>query len=897
MLLRQPDRCLWLEEDRNLRATYRYQALIDEWAAFPGSRDPEADPDEASLGRLRRWRRLMSLRIAYRSVNELADEPTTTAELTRLAAFCLRDCLYRALPRWAARLGEPWDERGGRPARFGVIALGKFGGEELNFSSDIDLIYAYEGDGACRRDGAPTGRANVEYFTKVAETVTRWLSDPTADGFLFRVDARLRPEGAWGPLVHSVSALENHYAAAGQTWERLALIKARPVAGDLALGAELLESLPSFRYPRRPPPTLLAEVAAMKRRTEREVVGAAGLARDVELGPGGIREIEFIAQSLQLLHAGSYPFLQTGSTAAALENLARYGLLAAGAAPFLTEAYWFLRRVEHRLQLRDEAQTHDLPGDPAELAALAASLGFASGEAFLAALDGRRRRVEAHFAAAFADRGEDRDYEAWWEYLTTDRTPPTVAAKIARWFGASPGAGEALRVFARGSHEVQVTRELVVRFLHLAANFDALMPELARPLDTLSRLALCAERYGTRRQFLDGCAANPPLLRVLALLCDRSSYSVELLCAHPEILEEVLRPENLRRRKSPRDLAADLAAGPAGDPDWLWLYVRAEQMRYLIGELLGLLSAEELEAALTRLADAVIERLAPASGPLVVALGKYGGGELTFGSDLDLLFVAAEGAEADSLLAAAELRRPLHHGGPLGAAFALDLRLRPPGEAGPAATTLAALAAYHAPGGGAQGWEKQLLLRARVVAGPPELAAAFDAWTGRLLFGSPPSAADEDAMWAMRARIERERDPVQPPGRAIKTGPGGLIDVEFLAQALVWRHGGAEPGIRRSGTRPALEALSAAGVIPSASARSLLDNYSFLKRIELALRRDVNRRVSVLPADPADRAPLARWLGFGDEASFWLEHTRRLAQTRALVRQSAGPAAERALRP
>jgi len=883
VLRQRPELGRWLEEERNLRAVYRYQALIEEWAEFLGS---AIEPDDAYFAHLRQWRRLMSLRIAYRSVNHLADEAATVGELTRLAEFCLRECLDRASRRWTARFGVPWDEQTRRPARFCVLALGKLGGGELNFSSDIDLVYCYEGAGSCRRGGAAAATTNVEYFTKVAETVNQLLNAQTAEGFLFRADVRLRPEGAWGPLVQSLSAIENYYATAGQTWERLALLKARPVAGDLALGAELLEDLHSFRYPRRPPPSLLAEVAAMKLGAERGIAGGDALDRDVKQGPGGIREIEFIVQSLQLLHAGRFPFLQTPETAAALEQLVRYDLLDPDDARFLRDAYWFLRRVEHSLQMRDERQTHELPAEPADLAAVAAVLDFDSAAAFLGALGERRRRVHALYAGLFADREVDRNYEAWWEFFTTENVPGLAAARIADWFGDAPGAAAALRLFVCGGHRPQVTRELVTRFQHLAANFDGLIPQLARPLETLARLALCAERYGTRQQFLNSCSANPQLLRTLALLCDRSSYSVELLCAHPEILEEILRPEMLRRRKSARDLAAELAAGVQGPdpfPEWLWLYVRAEQTRASVGELLGLLTVAEVADALTFLADAVIERLAGGSGCLVVALGNYGGGELTLGSDLDLLFVAAPGAETAGGDLAAGVRRILHQGGPLGATFPIDLRLRPHGDAGPLATSVPALAAYHAHG--AQTWEKQLLTRARVVCGPADLAAEFHRWVDGLLYARPLAPAEQADIRAMRRRIERERDGGKPPQRAFKTGPGGIVDCEFLVQTLQLRHGHARPALRLPRTRAALDALAAEGLIPARAAAALLDNYGFLRHIEFALRRDAYRGVSALAATPAERQPLARWLGFPDERSFWAEHVRRMARTRRLCQK------------
>ena len=888
-LLQFPHYCLWLEEPHNLHADFRYQALLDEWRTFATAAGDGLTDDEIYLSRLRRWRRLVSLRIAYRSVNGLSSEKNTVGELTRLAEFCLGACSFLALKRWTARVGQPWDEEENRPARFGVLGLGKLGGGELNFSSDIDLIFFHQGGGRCRIGDGAGAFTNAEFFTKVAETLSSMLGAQTADGFLFRVDARLRPDGAHGPLAPTYEAIENYYASAGQTWERLALLKARPVAGDLALGSELLENLHTFRYPRHPPPSLLAEIAAMKARTEREVTGSAALARDVKSGPGGIREIEFIVQTLQLLHAGRYPFLQTHATDIALEQLARYGLLGREDAQFLNGAYWHLRRVEHRIQMRDEAQTHLLPVDPDELAAIARSLDFSTTTAFQKNLAATRERVLALYKNFFAGQAGDETFEMWWAFFTTASVPPAVATRLQSWFGAAPGAAEALRVFACGDHRHIVNREIVSRFQHLTASFDALMPGLARPLETLNRIARFAECYGPRRRFFESCAANPQLLRVLALLFDRSTSIHELLCAHPEILEEVLRPEILRKRKGAADLARELAAGPAGAdfPGWLWLYTRAEQVRAAIGELLGFLSIEEVETALSHLADAVLRHaLARVKGGerlLLVALGKYGGAELTLGSDLDLMFLAAEAGAPAAAPTVHALLALLRVGGPLGAAWELDLRLRPHGEAGPLVAAPAALRAYHAPGGAAQFWEKQLLTRARIVAGPAALAQEFRALADELLYREPLAPADEHAIWAMRERIERERDAAVPPGCAFKTGAGGLVDFEFLAQIMQLRHGHAQPHLRQPGTRRVLRELASLGLIGTDDAAALLANYDFLKRIEIMVRRDSGRDTSILAATPGEHAVLARWLGFADEAAFWTEHMRRLHETRARV--------------
>lgn len=880
-LLRSPATARWLEEPRNLWESFRFQAFLDTWIEFaPCASDMD---DGALLGALRRWRRLMSMRIAHRSVNDIADERTTVEELTILAEFCLSECLNLSTRRWQERLGMPMEGNRGERARFCVLALGKLGGRELNFSSDIDLLYLYDGEGACVRGGAETSVSNGEFFTKVAETVTRALNERTENGFLFRADVRLRPEGAIGPLVRSATDLEYYYSTAGQTWERLAMIKARPVAGSLELGAELLESLHGFRYPRHPPPSLLEEIAAMKARSDAEIVGVGALDRDVKLGTGGIREIEFVVQSLQLLNAGRYPFLQTNSTEQALGLLSRYGLMDASDAARLVETYWFLRKIEHRLQIREEDQTHLLPDDPADLEAIAVSLGFASAADLRATLASRCDHAHAIYADLFADRGIDVEFEAWWTFFTTESVPAPVAARIGRWFGADPKAADELRMFACGGRHVLITRELVVRFQHVAGAFDGFLRELARPLGTLARLARFAERYGTRRQFLEFCAGNPGLFRVFSILCDRSEAVVELLCAHPEIIEEVLRPENLLRRRGARDLDDDIsgAAGSPGFHDWLWLFVRAEQVRHAIRGILGSLAPEEIEAAMTELADAALRQLTRGSGVLAVALGKYGGGEIAFGSDLDLLFVAEDGRETEAAAVVAAVRAALGGSGPLGPAFALDLRLRPHGHSGPEATSVAALDAYHMPGGGGQMWERQSLIRARVVAGPAALAESFCVWRDRLLYGASATDAQIEEIRAMRARIEKELG-AGPPGAAFKAGAGGLADIEFLVQAVQLRRGWTNPQLRATGTRPALRALAAAGLIQAGDSSVLGQNYGFLRRIETALRLDANRSVSILPPDADDREALARWLGFTGADHFMAEHLHRLGETRRI---------------
>ncbi len=884
LLERHPDRVAWLEAPPDPDGTLRFPALLDEWNRFHGGPRPHDRLVPDYPGRLRGFRRKMSLRIAYRDVADRATGAEVVEELTRLAHFHLREAWFIADALWTRRLGEPWDEARGRRARFCVLGLGKLGGGELNFSSDVDLIYLHDGAGRTIRAGRPTSTTNGEFFHRVGETITQLLNERDGDGFLFRTDLRLRPGGAMGPLVPSLAALEVYYGGSGQTWERLALIKARPVAGDLDLGAELLESLQSFRYPRHAPPSLLAEVAAMKQRTESEVVGAGALERDVKSGFGGIREIEFLTQVLQLLHAGRFPFLQTHSTIDALTQLARYGLLAPGDAVFLQEAYWLLRRIEHRLQMREEARVHELPADPEARAALARSLGHETPADFDVRLADVRARVREHYAALFRDAAPEaaRAADAWWGFFAREQSPEPVRRRLEAWFGGDPEAVVWLRALVREAETRPLHRDQVARFADLAPALDRLAPRLGRPVETLRRLCRFGDGYASRAQFLSACVANPDFFSTLTLLLDRSTFLAELLRRRPEIFEEILRPEILRRRKDAALWTRELGAHPdepaAALHDWLWLYHRAETVRIAACEVLGVLDETEAARDLTALAEALlldlVRRTPGAEGLLIVALGTFGGRELGHGSDLDLLFVAPEAACGGLEAVAHRLLRRFAATDGRDAILEIDPRLRPHGEAGPLVAGFDTLRHYHATS--AQTWERQTLTRARVVSGPPESVAEWSAFLDRWVYAPGLSDAQAAGIGRMLERLHRSR-----PG--FKTAPGGRLWIEFAAQALLLRHGAALPSLRTGDTAEAWRRLGEAGVVSPAVAARLRENLRTLQRIEWALRRDSHRDGSSLPEEPESAAVLARWLGTDSHAHLLEDQRRRMQETRTIL--------------
>ncbi len=409
LLLAHPD---WLGAALNpehLQHRRQEQGLRREVNAWLGPALQNRDYAGA-FAKLRWFKQKEMLRIAARDLARLGKGPEITREISNVADVCLSAVLQLCRPPLGERFGQPCHqdaEDRWHPTEFAVIGLGKLGGQELNYSSDVDVIFVYNEEGTVFKGEPGPARAashamsNHQFFKRLAEAFIAEVTRQTPEGFLFRIDLRLRPEGDAGPLVRSIAGYENYYAQWGQTWERMMLIKARCVGGAVALGAEFIEMAQPFRYPRSLSDGFLSEVAAMKSRLENEVLKAGEIERNVKLGRGGIREIEFVAQTLQLLHAGRLPFLQGPQTLPALEKLKEYSLLASEEAQALSAAYCFLRDVEHRLQMENNLQTHTLPTESKTRERLAALMGFDRLAEFESALREHRRSVRRVYARLF----------------------------------------------------------------------------------------------------------------------------------------------------------------------------------------------------------------------------------------------------------------------------------------------------------------------------------------------------------------------------------------------------------------------------------------------------------------------------------------------------------------
>lgn len=859
-LARHPDENAWLQARLEVPPLPLREQLDEVFFAL--SKEPGLESLKP-LGRLRRLRRRFSMLLAYRELNQQCPPEALWQDHSTLADYCVQQVCRLSYARWAEKLGTPQNAPARRPARYAVIALGKLGGSELNFCSDVDLIFLFDADGPCLRGGLQSAVRGREFFNRMFREVATHLHERTADGFLYNVDLRLRPEGDAGPLVSTLESLTSYYWTAGQAWERLAWLRARTVAGDFALAEELLEELHPFCYPRFPPPHFKAAVAEVKLRTEQEAAGRGLMERDIKNGPGGIRALEFLVQSRQLMQGGANPFLQTRSIPVALVKLRRYGQLPAEQSRWLVDAYHWLRRLENLLQMRQESQTSLLPEAEDEWAALAEGMGLPDAAALRSLWKAVRALINQLYEPLFPGSAESVRIAAWSRFMAGEAAEGELAQDLQRWFRGAPEVESRLRLFVKGPGHHAVTREQVRLFLGLARQFDGLLPDLAEPLDALEAVGRFAECYGARREFFQA-TANPALLRTLATLFERSPFIEQLLCQHPGLVDELLQ-EAPRQQKSRARLNAELDFHENAKSRWL--YLKAEQVRLAWGHLLHGLPFEHLQRSLSDLADVALERALRDADPshqlLVVALGKYGSYELTLGSDLDLMVLAEDPTPSRLVPLVRHLQAFMHPPGVLQGAFQLDLRLRPYGADGPVVCTLPALRHYFRTGR-AQPWERQVFTRARVVCGHPKLYDRFQQWCNVWQAGQGLPIAQARAILQVRLRVERSKTVPQASWRAFKAGPGGMLDAEFLAQMLALRYP-ARFLLRGSvQTLAVLDTAASNGILEVSKVRKLLEGYDLLRQLEFAVRLRGFRSLEQIPASEHDQRLLAHAMGHPD---------------------------------
>ncbi len=850
---------------------------------------------------LRRFRLAESVRLIWRDVQGLDTLDETLAATTRLAEDCLQ-CGLAALEREFEQRSGIVRGADGSPVRLVVFALGKLGGGELNFSSDIDLVYAYEQDGDS--DGARTLAAE-DYFARLGQQLAKLLDEVTAEGFCHRVDLRLRPFGTAGRIAMSFPAMEHYFQREGRDWERYAWQKARAVAGDLGAGARFLDTLRPFVYRRYLDYGALDGLREMKATIAAEVA-RKDMAEDIKRGPGGIREIEFLAQALQLIRGGREAPLRERRLQPALRALRDARHLTDDTCDGLIAAYRFLRLLENRLQMLRDAQTQQLPEDPATRARLAQGLGESGWAALYARLQAHRERVSREFDLLLAPRGRAAQPDALVAYWRALREEAGDGER-------ETGASDALR--DEGFEQVEAVDQLLrdfarapgVRDLSDAARIrlDRLMPALlasvavsAEPLLALRRLLAVLHAILRRASYLALLDEQPAALSRLIDTLARSALLGERLAAHPLLLDELLDIRVAGPLPRPEEFDAACAAALQQDDSEAALLALNEarqplSFRIALATLDRRVDGVETARVLAALADAMLDavhrlavrELEAQHGRIdgfrfaVLGYGSLGGRELGFGSDLDVVFVydapanamsdggASNGARAlDAPRWGARLAQKIVAllGAPSGAGrlYDIDVRLRPDGAKGLLVSTIASFEDYQRQR--AWTWEHQALVRARAVAGDAALCAEFERVRAQTL--AQPRDADKlrEDVASMRARMRAELDR-SSAGRFdlqrfdLKQGEGGLVDLEFLLQYCVLRGSAADPSLLVPRDTPGLiDALRAAGVFDAAAASGLHAAHATLLDAGLACTLDRRMRIVAPDADvAASRAVIA----------------------------------------
>jgi glutamate-ammonia-ligase adenylyltransferase len=873
---------------------------------------------EETKNLLRRFRKWEYVRIMLRDLLGQAELPEITQDISDLADVCLQaahDVCDRDLRE---KYGIPMftDPEGNlHPCRFTIIGMGKSGGGELNYSSDIDLIFLYSSDNG-ETTGIPLSPSqsspghrmtNHEYFVKLSESIVQVVGATTSEGVVFRVDTRLRPEGEKGDLACSLRSYEIYYESWGQTWERAALLKARPIAGDEALGQEFLRMIQPFIYRKYLDFRAIEEIRDMKRRINRSVALKGREMRDVKLGYGGIREIEFFIQALQLLYGGREPWVRERNSLRALHRLAQKGLMTYEEEDRLSRAYHFLRRLEHRIQFLNEQQTHSLPDLPEDLYPLARRMGNMDGapEEVIAMLrrDYHRhtRVVRTIYDDLFAEPeatglreenenlrliledlvGEDEGVRLLSQYPFQD--PRRVYRNILL-----------LRDGAAFSHQSPRSRQIFIRIFPEFFNgiIDAPDPDLA-----VNHLESFISAVGARETFYTFFQNNPQAIRPLAQLLGNSEYLSRLLIRHPDLVDLFLDPVQLLEKKNREQLRLELfdllkrSSSSAEKRDILRRFKYTEEVRIGMMDIQGVLTPLVSMTHLSLLADLCVEAAVAIAieeiqvrhghpleqtgdrseaGFSVVAVGKFGGEEMTYGSDLDLFFLySQEGQSTGPLILsnheyfsqlASKIISILTIMTREGTVFKVDVRLRPSGSKGPLAQSLEAVTHYLERG--AEVWEHQVLTRARMVAGSPDLGRRFLETCHRIIYPRHPRPDIGRHILDMRKRMEKERSKEDPAHYDIKVGPGGIVDIEFLIQYFQLTQAGERPEIRKTHTLDAMEAIHQKGLLTRKDFLFLKRAILFLRTLESRLRIVSNFPSHLLPRDTQKLRPVARRMGY-----------------------------------
>ncbi len=908
------------------------EMLVDELVSAERALGNEEDV----LAALRRFKRRETLRIAYGDIVQ----GLPVSQVTRQISYVADAIVEAALDFVRRKIGEKYHKRHGqefvRP-QFVVLALGKLGGLELNYSSDVDLMFLYQSSEAA---GARGEIESQDYCQRVSQDLIRLLTEKTDLGFAYRVDLRLRPEGNQGAVCSSVESALAYYDNRGRTWERQAYVKARPIAGDLQLGREYLARLSSWIYRRYLTLADITGIKALKRRIEARALDKGVSKSNVKTGHGGIRDIEFVIQFLQLLNGGSLPSVRTGNTLDAIDRLEQAGCLTHQERSLLEENYSFLRKLEHRLQIMYDLQTHQLPTAKNELGKVARRMGYVGTphvpalKAFQTDYELRtelNRKILDHLLHdAF---GEDADTEPEVD-LVNDPNPQaeTIDRVLGRYpFEDKRAAYANLMSLAHESIPFLSTRRCRLFLASIAPRLLSAIAKTPDPDATLVTLSRVSDSLGGKAALWELFSSNHPTLNLYVTLCAACPYLSSILTSNPGMIDELT--DSLLIEKLPdlplleRSLV-ELTRGAEDVEPILHSFKDAQHLRVGVRDILGKDKIEATHAALSDIAEAClgqiiadetsrlmdklgepqideppepsaeaiasdwhpdIDRVGQPCEFIVLALGKLGGREPNYHSDLDLVFLyEAEGHTVVgrrgqngsttnnhffSELGQRIIKRA-NHFGPYGRLYEVDPRLRPTGRSGALAVSLGEFVRYFQAGDG-QLWERQSLCKARVIAGSPQVVERAMAAVVAATYCRPWQAANAAEIRAMRLKLQESASP-----RNLKRGAGGTMDTEFVVQMLQLKHGLEMPEVRTSRTLAGLNALERAGCLETAAAEFLCEAYRFQRSIEARIRLMDSSGRHEFPAAPKELAKLAFLLGYGNAEQLGKEVGETFAQVR-----------------
>ena len=824
---------------------------------------PPAASTDAVMRTLRRARRQVALAVALADIGGLWPLDTVTEELSRFAETAISAAVAHLLAASAAagEIALPHPAEPERESGFVVYGMGKLGARELNYSSDVDLILLFDEERV-----AYTGSESPQQcFVRLARRLVRILEERNENGYVFRTDLRLRPDPGSTPPVLSMLAAETYYESAGQNWERAAMIKARPVAGDREAGSSFLGILRPFIWRRSLDFAAIQDIHSIKRQIYAHRGGGeiAVAGHNIKLGRGGIREIEFFAQTQQLIWGGREPEVRSARTCEALQALADAGHIDTGAPDRLGAAYRFLRTVEHRLQMTDDRQTHQVPDDPDKLAALAVFMGFADADAFGRALLDVLATVEDDYAGLFEE-APDLSGPGTLSFTGGEDHPDTLRTLGQLGFREPSSASAAIRAWHHGRYRAMRStraRELLTEIT------PALLEQFGRTVNpdaALMRFDDFLKGLPAGVQLFSMLYSNPALLSLLAEIMGSAPQLAETLRRHPILFDAVLTSDFFDAFPDAETLAADMRAALTQARDFqdvldiLRRQVNDRTFQIGVHILRGRTDPEHAGQPLSDVADSAIRLLWPAveesfaerhgrfpgGSMTVVALGKLGGREVTIGSDLDLLFVYdAGGAEASD---GERPLPPIQYFTRLGQRFLsalsaptgegklyeVDMRLRPSGHAGPLASSFEAFVRYQEKD--AWTWEHMALTRARVVLAADTLGDRLEETIRRVLTAPRDPGKLLRDVADMRVRMERDKGSTNP--WEVKTMRGGLIDCEFIAQYLQLRHCHDHPDVLAANTTGALSRLRGAGLLDAGTAHVLIDAMRLWRNLQGTLR-------------------------------------------------------------